>query len=188
MRHTKVFIDLLLLSGTVVTSLWRSDHMEIKYSLISNEPSVAEAFPDREDEPGSFPFGLSSTWEVVAQGKLDHEANRVHKVTVINQTLTTPPLIDYMTISIVVSFSLARRRLFIVPFYLFFARPIKENLAFVRFGNPWEPLVWVCLGSSLQTSKLIFISGKMDPRSINIIINKNNNNNYRSIILNNSVN
>ena len=80
------------LVGTGVTSLWRSGPMETQY--------VIQNFADEEQEPL---FGLSPSGDVVVRKALDHETQRVHKIIVVNQTLATPPLVDYMTISVVVS-------------------------------------------------------------------------------------
>ncbi|KAB7505675.1 Fat-like cadherin-related tumor suppressor-like protein [Armadillidium nasatum] len=92
--------------GTVVTSLWHNENSQITYSLTNSESSSQsvslQGSENGKDQSFTIPFGLSASSEVIVEGQLDHEVKRVHTVTVVNQTLSTPPLVDYMTISIVV--------------------------------------------------------------------------------------
>ena len=110
-------INILSITGTVITSLWVYGPMLVKYSLLvdesikhtskrtirhdkkrQNKNSVAH-----EEEEQSSLFAVTPSGHIILQGSLDHEKQTVHLITVLNQTLHNPALVDYMTISVVVS-------------------------------------------------------------------------------------
>lgn len=91
-------------TGTVITSLWMDGPQEVAYTLIVDEP-VADMETGETGSPAqnSRLFGLTLSGQLVVQGALDHEKWPTHRITVVNHTLATPPTLDYMTISVVVS-------------------------------------------------------------------------------------
>ena len=98
--------------GTVVTSLWVEGPLKVTYKLLNDQQDEALDGSDdsSDDDDDTFsksmsnngPFTVTPTGLVVVNAKLDHEKKRAHDITVLNQTLTTPPAMDYMTISVVV--------------------------------------------------------------------------------------
>lgn len=91
-------------AGTVITSLWVDGPQEVEYTIIADEPMDTEPGDKGASAQGSSGrFGLTSSGQLVVHGALDHEKWPSHRITVINHTLATPPTLDYMTISVVVS-------------------------------------------------------------------------------------
>ncbi|XP_076064277.1 fat-like cadherin-related tumor suppressor homolog, partial [Oratosquilla oratoria] len=95
--------------GTVVTSLWVDGPMPIKYSLVAKDrdedETTLENVSEEEENDGSVssgPFTVTSSGLLSLRWSLDREKRRTHRLTVVNQTLTTPPVVDYMTIDVVV--------------------------------------------------------------------------------------
>ncbi|KAF2353702.1 Cadherin [Trinorchestia longiramus] len=88
--------------GTVVTNLWAGGPMPVQYWLVTDGDmsSSDDAVPLSDDEPPQ--FSVSSSGDVILSRALDHETSRSHEIIVVNQTLTTPPSLDYMTIEVVV--------------------------------------------------------------------------------------
>lgn len=87
----------------MITSLWVEGPQQVQYSLIVDE-DVDVLKEETESEESSGPFTVTSTGLVMVRKALDHERRRTHRITVTNRTLATPPMMDYMTISVVVSF------------------------------------------------------------------------------------
>lgn len=91
-----------MLAGNVITSLWMAGPQSVQYLIMVDEGMKA-ASEERESGESSGPFTVTSTGLVVVHRALDHERRRTHHISVTNRTLTTPPTVDYMTISVVVS-------------------------------------------------------------------------------------
>ncbi|XP_050707149.1 protocadherin Fat 3-like [Eriocheir sinensis] len=87
--------------GNVITSLWMAGPQSVQYLIMVDEGMKA-ASEERESGESSGPFTVTSTGLVVVHRALDHERRRTHHISVTNRTLTTPPTVDYMTISVVV--------------------------------------------------------------------------------------
>lgn len=87
----------------MITSLWVDGPQKVQYTIMVDEDIKVES-EERESEESSGPFAVTSTGLVVVRKALDHERRRTHRITVTNRTLTTPPTVDYMTVSVVVSF------------------------------------------------------------------------------------
>ncbi|XP_050707145.1 fat-like cadherin-related tumor suppressor homolog [Eriocheir sinensis] len=87
--------------GNVITSLWMAGPQSVQYLIMVDEGMKA-ASEERESGESSGPFTVTSTGLVVVHRALDHERRRTHRISVTNRTLTTPPTVDYMTISVVV--------------------------------------------------------------------------------------
>ncbi|KAK4302799.1 hypothetical protein Pmani_025146 [Petrolisthes manimaculis] len=83
--------------GTVVTTLWTDGPQKVKYSI----QSVGED-DEQDDTDASGSFSVSESGLVAVRRPLDHERRRTHHIIVTNQTLATPPALDYMTVSVVV--------------------------------------------------------------------------------------
>lgn len=81
-----------------MTTLWTDGPQKVKYSIQSVGEDEEE---DNTDASGS--FSVSESGLVAVRWPLDHERRRTHLIIVTNQTLATPPALDYMTISVVVS-------------------------------------------------------------------------------------
>lgn len=75
----------------------------MQYTIMVDE-DLKMAGEERDSGENSGPFSITSTGLVVVRKALDHERRRTHRITVTNGTLATPPMVDYMTISVVVSF------------------------------------------------------------------------------------
>lgn len=84
-----------------MTTLWTDGPQKVKYSI----QSVGEDDED-DDTSASGSFSVSESGLVAVRQPLDHERRRTHRIIVTNQTLATPPALDYMTISVVVSIHL----------------------------------------------------------------------------------
>lgn len=80
-----------------MTTLWTDGPQKVKYSI----QSVGED-EEEDDIYASGSFSVSETGLVEMRRPLDHERRRTHLIIVTNKTLTTPPALDYMTISVVV--------------------------------------------------------------------------------------
>ena len=77
---------------------------EVQYSIVADEDTEQRvAGEEKESGESSGPFAVTSTGLVVTRKPLDHERRRIHRITVTNHTLMTPPTVDYMTISVMVS-------------------------------------------------------------------------------------
>ncbi|XP_050706394.1 protocadherin Fat 1-like [Eriocheir sinensis] len=87
--------------GNVITTLWMAGPQSVQYLIMVDEGMKA-ASEERESGESSGPFTVTSTGLVVVHRALDHERRRTHHISVTNRTLTTPPTVDYMTISVVV--------------------------------------------------------------------------------------
>ncbi|XP_047739370.1 fat-like cadherin-related tumor suppressor homolog, partial [Hyalella azteca] len=92
--------------GTVVTTLWQGGPMPVQYWLVTDGAPADEGSLTADkasltaDETAQ--FSVSPSGDVILNRMLDHETRRSHEVIVVNQTLTSPPTLDYMTIQVVV--------------------------------------------------------------------------------------
>ncbi|KAA0190677.1 hypothetical protein HAZT_HAZT002672 [Hyalella azteca] len=93
-------------AGTVVTTLWQGGPMPVQYWLVTDGAPADEGSLTADkasltaDETAQ--FSVSPSGDVILNRMLDHETRRSHEVIVVNQTLTSPPTLDYMTIQVVV--------------------------------------------------------------------------------------
>ncbi|XP_063862581.1 fat-like cadherin-related tumor suppressor homolog isoform X4 [Scylla paramamosain] len=89
--------------GNVIATLWMEGPQEVQYSIVADEDTEQRvAGEEKGSGESSGPFAVTSTGLVVTRKSLDHERRRIHRITVTNHTLATPPTVDYMTISVMV--------------------------------------------------------------------------------------
>ncbi|XP_042236772.1 protocadherin Fat 1-like, partial [Homarus americanus] len=88
--------------GTVITSLWMEGPQTVQYSILADEATERQVEVTGGSHQISGAFAVTPTGLVVVRRALDHERRRIHRITVTNHTLSTPPALDYMTISVVV--------------------------------------------------------------------------------------
>ncbi|MPC22879.1 Protocadherin Fat 1 [Portunus trituberculatus] len=89
--------------GNVIATLWMEGPQEVQYSIVADEDTEQRvAGKEKGSGESSGPFAVTSTGLVVTRKSLDHERRRIHRITVTNHTLMTPPTVDYMTISVMV--------------------------------------------------------------------------------------
>ena len=89
-----------------MTSLWTDGPLPVKYTILTDHQQDQDTDIQSNELSKSGPFKVTPNGLVVVNGNLDHERQRTHQITVMNQTLSTPPAMDYMTISVVVSYRL----------------------------------------------------------------------------------
>ncbi|CAL4172489.1 unnamed protein product, partial [Meganyctiphanes norvegica] len=88
--------------GSIITTLWTNGPTKVKYSILSDEliPNSADGKLFENSKKGM--FAITSGGLIVLQKPLDRESLETHHIVIANKTTGTLPLIDYMTISIVV--------------------------------------------------------------------------------------
>ncbi|XP_064099968.1 fat-like cadherin-related tumor suppressor homolog isoform X2 [Macrobrachium nipponense] len=105
-KYTQFFVREDAAIGTVITSLWTEGPQEVQYSILVNEEGAGPSSEEESEISGSHdasgPFAITAGGLLVVRHPLDHERHHTHRITVTNHTLTTPPALDYMTISVVV--------------------------------------------------------------------------------------
>ncbi|CAL4061688.1 unnamed protein product, partial [Meganyctiphanes norvegica] len=98
-KSTKYFEQFFLSEdayiGWLVTSFWNNGPEEVQYSILSQSNKQ-----DANDK-GEL-FAITHSGMLVIQQPLDYEIVRVHEIIIANQTISTPHILDYITISIVV--------------------------------------------------------------------------------------
>lgn len=90
-------------TGTVITTLWMEGPQRVQYSILADEATERSIGNTKGSQESSGPFAVTSSGQVEVRRGLDHERRRTHRITVTNHTMSTPPALDYMTISVVVS-------------------------------------------------------------------------------------
>ncbi|KAF2368089.1 Cadherin [Trinorchestia longiramus] len=95
--------------GTVVTSLWVHGPLLVKYTLVETALSsslgdTAQLLADDKDTASAVEqqFAVTPSGHVILQGRLDREARKMHTLVVLNSSLTAPPAVHQMTLSLVV--------------------------------------------------------------------------------------
>ncbi|KAA0190682.1 hypothetical protein HAZT_HAZT002680 [Hyalella azteca] len=123
LTHAQFFISEDAPKGTVVTSLWVSGPLLVKYSItdsyltgsrgINDDSTLAEigtycsgccvsvgaTSADAEQQQH---FAITPSGHVILQKPLDREIRPLYTINVMNSTLTEPPALDYMTLSVIV--------------------------------------------------------------------------------------
>ena len=109
--------------ATAADYLYQNDAAAIPYDNHTTTLDVRELFLSEEQQNEQ--FLVTATGDVVLQRPLDHETQRSHVITVLNQTLNSPPTLDYMTIVVVVRLQLNAKHVvmciywFLVPYAMF---------------------------------------------------------------------
>ncbi|CAL4149728.1 unnamed protein product [Meganyctiphanes norvegica] len=92
--------------GSVITSFMNGDKSKVQYEIISQvydkENVNMKSLPLNEN---SKPFALRHSGlftEVILQNPLNRENHRLKQIIITNQTMTTPPILDYLSISVIV--------------------------------------------------------------------------------------
>ncbi|CAL4113150.1 unnamed protein product, partial [Meganyctiphanes norvegica] len=84
--------------SSVITTLWTQGPQKVTYSIYNTQNRGESNFLNEDIDL----FSITTEGLLVVQNELDHEKRSIHEITVINQTITIPPTLDYMTISVVV--------------------------------------------------------------------------------------
>ncbi|KAK7016210.1 long-chain fatty acid transporter fat1 [Halocaridina rubra] len=114
-KYAQFFVREDAALGTVITSLWLEGPQVVRYSILVNEAERSSLTADvgsredlaallglQEEQVASGPFAVTPAGLLIVRRTLDHERHGMHRISVTNYTLTTPPAVDYMTISVVV--------------------------------------------------------------------------------------
>ncbi|CAL4112189.1 unnamed protein product, partial [Meganyctiphanes norvegica] len=88
--------------GSVITTLWSNGPQKVKY-YITAESQSNEMWQESDLVPRNVRyFTISHLGDITLQLPVDREASREHQIVISNQTNSNPPIVDYMTISIII--------------------------------------------------------------------------------------